>query len=681
MILEKLTLSNFRQFKGTQQIEFAKEPGGTNATVVFGENGRGKTTIYRALIFCLFGDRRLSQDDDTPQQELQLVNTTVLREAAANTPVSAYVEAEFSANGERHVLRRELRGMLTKEGVLEELGPIRLQITLRSGNTKIIEDPAEVDAIVQKILDRRMKDYFLFDGERIERLTRASGQQRQEIAKGIRCLLNVDALEKAIKVAKRVSDGFEDQVGDQIDVERARLANQLREVDNKITGVKAGLNELADEVEKGIDEKRRLDQLLSEYAEIRHLVEQRQGAEAELASIEQDMQSFLEEMRSHTAKTATLLVMPTVSAVFAGIDQRKKRGEIPPEIRRELIEKILEDHKCICGHEVREGSEAWQHIIAWHEKVGDPAIHDAALDLWRYLSDVMSKRDDICDKAHMLLFQYGNATNKAESVGQKIERLDERIGSSNRQDAKELEEQRTLVELRIRGKEAHRVKLGEELNDLSSTRDRVAIQLEEKDEELRRSNVLVARARLARRIHDVLSSVHTEFTSEIRNLIGQYASEHLRQFIDELGRHSIERVVVDEGYALQVYGPSGDPFLANISSGQRQITSIAFITALARCACGTDSPVLQMPLFMDAPFGRLSSEHRQNLISALPEVCSQWILLATDTEFRRTEARWLRDGGHWGRFVHLRSTMDGSTVVEETSVSDAFAVLSREDEV
>ena len=40
-----------------------------------------------------------------------------------------------------------------------------------------------------------------------------------------------------------------------------------------------------------------------------------------------------------------------------------------------------------------------------------------------------------------------------------------------------------------------------------------------------------------------------------------------------------------------------------------------------------------MPLFMDTPFGRLSSKHELNLLNFLPEVCSQWILLVTDREF------------------------------------------------
>ena len=46
--------------------------------IVFGENGRGKTGIYRALMFALYGDMRLTQDSHVKADELHLVNLAEL---------------------------------------------------------------------------------------------------------------------------------------------------------------------------------------------------------------------------------------------------------------------------------------------------------------------------------------------------------------------------------------------------------------------------------------------------------------------------------------------------------------------------------------------------------------------------------------------------------------------------
>ena len=57
---------------------------------------------------------------------------------------------------------------------------------------------------INDVLDYRVREYFLFDGEKIERLTRASLEQRKEVSAGIRNLLNIDDLEKSISAAEKL---------------------------------------------------------------------------------------------------------------------------------------------------------------------------------------------------------------------------------------------------------------------------------------------------------------------------------------------------------------------------------------------------------------------------------------------------------------------------------------------
>jgi len=68
-----------------------------------------------------------------------------------------------------------------------------------------------------------------------------------------------------------------------------------------------------------------------------------------------------------------------------------------------------------------------------------------------------------------------------------------------------------------------------------------------------------------------------------------------------------------------------------------------------------------MPLLMDTPFGRLSGENRDNLLSYLPKKTSQWIFLATDTELTKVEANVLRNTGKWGEAHELVLVNQGMT--------------------
>jgi len=55
MIFEELTISDFRQFAGTQSVKFATDPQ-KNVTVIHGFSGAGKTTLLNAFTWLLYGE-------------------------------------------------------------------------------------------------------------------------------------------------------------------------------------------------------------------------------------------------------------------------------------------------------------------------------------------------------------------------------------------------------------------------------------------------------------------------------------------------------------------------------------------------------------------------------------------------------------------------------------------------
>ncbi|MDG2739407.1 AAA family ATPase, partial [Vibrio parahaemolyticus] len=79
MLIQKITFHHFRQFYDTQSITFAGVDNERLVTVILGENGRGKTGIYRGLLFGLYGDMYLDQDADG-KDDIVLTNTKALQE-------------------------------------------------------------------------------------------------------------------------------------------------------------------------------------------------------------------------------------------------------------------------------------------------------------------------------------------------------------------------------------------------------------------------------------------------------------------------------------------------------------------------------------------------------------------------------------------------------------------------
>lgn len=682
MILKKLTMCNFRQFRGTQEMVFAstEETPGKNITVIFGENGRGKTGVFRALMFCLYDERQLSQDGDLAEDELALANRHELesRSSAENDPVRSYVELAFSHGHTAYVLRRGVLAMRHNARTIEERDEVRLTVQKYGSNTEVITDPQQIARHVNDVLDHGVREYFLFDGEKIERLTRASAQQRQEVSKGIRNLLNIDALESAIRGMDTACRNLNREIEGRSTGEYRKVVKQISDTTDNLSEIRKRIEEIDAESERAAEQKQKVDKELAKYQDIASLLKERRELEQQRADVEEKLAGLLAEIRTKTGKTGAALIQDTLLRVFRYIDERKKKGEIPPEIRGDLIEKLLADKACICGRDIHEGTEPHRRILEWLKRSGDASVSDAALELWRHLASITSRIDDDRQSAETLLQRQAETKHELRRIETTLEELAQQIGGSERQDAAQLESHRSSIEGKMVALMAEKQRLQGDLERLTAELDRLTVQRKRLEKDEGHRSELISRYDLASEVASALQSVFDDFKVEIKNRLGKEATEILARLLDRDGRSTLKQVVVKDDYSLQIMDRWGDQFLANISAGQRQIMSISFIAALAKAAAG--GQMLEMPLFMDTPFGRLSFDHRKNLILEIPDLCAQWILLATDTELRRLEATLLLSNGRWGKFYLLKGTGEGSTVIEERMPREAISILRQEQE-
>lgn len=671
-----MSLNNFRQFKGEQKIVFAEGNLTSNApciTVLYGENGRGKTGIYRALMFGLYGDSTLSQDEQTKSSELNLVNRHLL-EAKPEEPIKAVVTIEFTHNRCSYNLHREISGMKKKDGkIVEQLGEALLRIQDENGNTTSHSEPEDILQKINAVLDYRVREYFLFDGEKIERLTRASNEQRKEVSAGIRNLLNIDDLEKTIRAAEKLSRELDQDVRKKSSGELQQVIQSINEKEDRIQRLQEQIDSIDAELTQLGREKRDIDEKLEQYQEIRGLVEERKKVELQREELRERLVILESDCRQKTSKSCLSIIQPALQAVFNYIDVKREKGDIPPILRSDLIQDLLDKHECICGRELLEGSEPFKKLIEWMSKTPKSSETDAALLIWKQLGAILREMPEQQREAKNHLMQYADNKDKLHRLDTRLEKITEQIGTNERADAVHFEEQRLKIEKRhisllVNQKKYHddveNTRL--ELNELERKR-----QLLENDASIR--DTLIRRSQMIREIKDALKNVFNSFKIEAAKELGKYATKIMERLLDDEGRRNLKEIIVEDNYSLQITDQWNGQFLANISAGQRQIMSIAFITALAKSASG-DS-ILEMPLFMDTPFGRLSQEHRNNLIREIPKLSSQWVLLATDTELRREEGQALLSEKRLGKFYRLSAQPDGTTTINEQSLKDVPVLL------
>lgn len=92
MILSKLHLENFKKYT-SYDIEF-----GEGLVGIIGKNGSGKSTIFEAILFALYGEFKSRGAKD------------VVRNASASTKDAVVVELDFEFEAIEYKVQREFRG-------------------------------------------------------------------------------------------------------------------------------------------------------------------------------------------------------------------------------------------------------------------------------------------------------------------------------------------------------------------------------------------------------------------------------------------------------------------------------------------------------------------------------------------------------------------------------------------
>ena len=113
----KLIVSAFKSYGGKEEIDFTKL-GNDGIYLIAGKTGAGKTTIFDAISYALFG----SLSDGTSE------NMT-LRSKYAKEDVATFVELTFSYKNKIYILK-EIQ--LTRESQKE--GKIKLQLKMQKWN-------------------------------------------------------------------------------------------------------------------------------------------------------------------------------------------------------------------------------------------------------------------------------------------------------------------------------------------------------------------------------------------------------------------------------------------------------------------------------------------------------------------------------------------------------------------
>lgn len=628
MKLQSITLTNFRQFKGTQSFDLTSDSR-RPVSLLFGANGAGKTTFLNAFTWCLYG----AMSEDVEEQD-RMVTDVVWRELPIGGSAEVAVEVRFDHEGLNYRLVRSanVRKESDHQGIPSP--EVQLWVTQPDGSSEVVGAPQET---VLSILPRGVSRFFFFNGERIENLVKKGAYA--EVQKDIKVLLDLEQVERAIahlpKVDRRITSELTKNKG----VGLAEIQGAIDSLQDRETKLKEELALQEGQLATLDEERESVRNLLRQHEAAAPIQQERDTVTKELAEARASRETAIAERKAVAASRGFLAFTDGLgekTKVMA--DSLYQRGALPAPLKREFVDQLLDDGTCICGTELAEGSDAWRQVKEWRQRAGLQAVETAWQQVSGQIQPLTAARAQLRDELAGLVKRIGDARDRVTRLEERKSELDGKLRDSRMEDVQALESKHLDLDARIRVKD-------QKIGSLKAELENNAKELEQKNKDRGRAQVDDQIASKARSRSDLVQKVKRALEEILRireeDMRERLDAELKRVFADITHQNHVPRL--SEGFELTLYKDvNGVQLPVPKSTGENQILSLSFVAAVSKLAReirsgrraeGDGAPDAgTYPIVMDAAFGSLDQDYQEAVSRALAKMAPQLVVLVSKSQ-------------------------------------------------
>lgn len=632
MLITSIILSDFRQFKGTQTVEFATDPD-KNVTVIMGENGSGKTTFAQAFTWCLYGK--------TDFADPYVLCKATLQDMTPGDVKTVKVILNLQHRGIDYTISREQEHQLDSTGKLKKPSPTKLTIRYkdRSGQQEFVKDSIK-DAKIKEILPRELSKYFFFDGERIGNMSKEIQQGKSdEFAEAVKRLLGLDTYASAMEHLKGKRAGKMTVIGSynsqydstsdtriaaysrdikQYTEKKEKLEARNAELEKMMPDIKAQMDDLWEIIEKNKDSEK----LANRLKEIEEKVRRNNSMIGNSTGIMAD--ALQKNFKTYFYK-------PLISKALEMLSDADKIDKGIPDIHQRTIEYLFERGVCICGTKFTEGDEHYQHLKSLIDYIPPQS-----------LGTMINSYVNTCK------YKSESPNNIYEIVAGQLQDVAERQDNNNdlADEKAQIEEQlstfQSIGQLQLKYQsycDDYKKKYSEfvnntrEIGGLSTTIDRLETerrQLSLKNDNNRKIELYKAYAEY---IYSILKADYAKEEARIRTELVKCINDIFTTIYN--GGMSL---AIDEKYNIKTIVNDFNTYNVGVETSTAQSISIifAFIAGVIKMARNNkDDEMLSTeayPLVMDAPLSAFDKARIQTVCETLPNIAEQVIIFIKDTD-------------------------------------------------
>lgn len=637
MLLKKLTLTNFRPFKGEHVIEFSTDKN-KNITLVMAENGAGKTTLAQAFQWVLY-----SKTDGFKNKSV--LNSIVEKEMMGGTEQNVIAKLELEHNEIDYTIIRKQTYKKDTNGIVKPENPVLEIYQKQSDGQTVIVNPIKNLSTIANILPESLSKYFFFDGERIEKMAgEVNSGKSEEFKTAVQNILGLTALTKAIEhlnpnVKNSVIGKYNAQLDAAGDSETRRLREIIYTNTDKIEKYSEQIDKIEDELsyyEKEIEKAKA--EILS-FAEAEKLQQELNQLNSNLEmEINHKNNTIATLMSNFTRQTFSFMSRKLINDALIELKNTDNVDKGIPSVRDETIKYLMNRKKCLCGCDLSDPtSDAVQELMQLLKYIPPQSLGTAISQFQDRASMLVKSSDNYFSNIESLLSTIRGCSNKIEDIEHQIGEIDKSILKSSNTKVKDLKSRQNDMENNVKDLRDQLKRLEIQNGVLEKEKQDAEAEISRLQMKIEKNKSIETQILYARAAYNKFKQTYDYEEAKTREKLEDQINELFKQIY--AGGMTIN---IDEKYKITSYVNELQENSANIDANTAKSYSIifAFIVGVINLAKQKvsdkteESSIVtdEYPLVMDAPLSSFDQRRIKNICEVIPNIARQVIIFIKDSD-------------------------------------------------
>jgi len=624
MKLKYIAISDIGPFRGRHEFDFSGSEGKTGFAI-FSKNGRGKTSLFNAMQWCLFGvvyERGSVRGGKWAEGKARVV----VGDYSKDKPLmnqDAYQEDKIpemgvfiiANDGDKDVqISRSAKSRVGSMPRHDEGLSFQLQVTVgkKSASEKLGQE------LIEEMFPNELRRFFFIDGESLEEyVDLVKAGQVGGIKDDVEAVLRIPALTRGIFDLEKVMDEVWSEVDSETKTMRKKIksANEagdiLKDIKNmkeELRGKESSYNKTNSKFERLEEELKGLEESASHIQNLEKLRLKKEGLETTLKRSSDSKKSYASNAWKALLWSKAGVLHDEANSLMGEIQNRDYKIS-STEKRLRKMEEELSSWSGVCSHCEQPIDDAEKHKRGIEGKIADT---EEALSVLRGGSD-MSLNEASSKLGDLAKLSPPNGTRKMIADSNR-NWAEDKASLDNVREELEKEEGRGLE-----GVDSEELYKKFELRGTMRTSlVRMRPSIDELQQEIRRSEIEYKKlggeevksrdpkkAKLKETIGillNVMKDTLAEYRDDARKEVEKIASESFVNIIN--APEALRGIIIDKNFNGSIKGADGKA-ITMPSSGQEMTMTLCIMDALRRAS------EVSAPIFFDTPGRSLDDDHKK----------------------------------------------------------------------